>query len=339
MRVFETPAAPPRVGLPQPAPSDGGPGITAAVALASFYLTGGVLTLASLAVPGWDQLDRSGILSVGLAAIASGGAVLLLRHALSDGARHVLVALGSVLVGAAMVTGNGDSATFAFASFFVFVAMYAAVFFDLRGAVLQLAWAAVVHTLALLTVAASGVIAVTLVQFGTVGGTALVVGSLVRQVRRAAATDPLTGLPNRRSFDEQLAGALARAERSGRPLTLLALDLDGFKGVNDRHGHAAGDRLLVEVGAAWSEALRGGDLLARSGGDEFVILLPDADDATARRVAGRLRACTPPPVGVSIGVAVAGPGESAEELLRRADAELYRQKDERPRAPAVSRRP
>jgi diguanylate cyclase (GGDEF)-like protein len=178
----------------------------------------------------------------------------------------------------------------------------------------------------LMQVDARGVAASTLVLFGGISVTALVVGALVRQVRTAAATDPLTRLPNRRSFDEHLDLALARTERNGRPLSVLALDLDGFKQVNDVEGHAAGDRLLIEAGRAWSKGLRGGDLLARSGGDEFVVLLPDSDESAARRVAARLQRQTPPPLGVSIGVAVSRPGEAASALLRRADAELYRDK-------------
>lgn len=330
MRISERPVALPRA-LPVPS-TTGVPGVTPPLALASFYLAGGLLTLASLAMPGWDEvLDAQGVLTVGLAAVVSGGAVLLLRERLHEASQHVLVALGSLLVGAAMVTGAGSPATHAFASFFTFVAVYAALFFSFRGAVAQIVWGAVVHAVALQTVGTQGAVASTLVRFGTVGGTALIVGGLVRQVRRAAATDPLTGLPNRRVFDEQVAGALARAERSERPVALLALDLDGFKGVNDRHGHAAGDRMLVDVGAAWEAALRGGDLLARSGGDEFVVLLPDSDEPTARRVARRLQQVTPQPLGVSVGLAVAAAGESADSLLRRADADLYRVKARRHR--------
>lgn len=328
------PAAPPSGSVPAlPAGrrtvDPAGLRITAPAVLACFYLAGGALTLLALAVPGWNSLDRTGVLLVGLAAVASGGAVLVLRDQLSTAGQHVLVALGSVLVGAAMMSGGGSSATFAFASYFTFVAVYAALFFRPPGALVQLAWAGVVHAAALVNVGASGAAPSTLVVFGSVGGTALVVTSLVRQMRRLAATDPLTGLLNRRSFDEQLAQALARAERSQAPVGLLALDLDGFKAVNDRFGHAAGDRLLVQVGVVWSEALRRGDLLARAGGDEFLVLLPDADDHTARRVASRLAGSTPHPVGVSIGVVVAEPGESADDLLRRADAELYRHKARR----------
>jgi diguanylate cyclase (GGDEF)-like protein len=169
----------------------------------------------------------------------------------------------------------------------------------------------------------SGWLAQTVVMFGTIAATALVVGALVRQVRTAAATDPLTGLPNRRSFDQQLDMELARASRSGRHVALLALDLDGFKQVNDQEGHAAGDQLLVDAGRAWASVLRTGEVLARSGGDEFVVLLPDTQQAGARRVAARLQSSTPPPLGVSVGIAVSEPADTRDALVRRADEALY----------------
>jgi diguanylate cyclase (GGDEF)-like protein len=303
-----------------------GPGITGPMALACFYLIGGLLTLASLLAPGWEGLDAGAVLGVGIATSVSGLLVVMLRGRLSTTSCHVLVALGGLLVGAAMVVGDGGPATSAFASYFFFIAVYCALFFGPVGATAQISWAGAVHVVALMLAGADGVLASTLVLFGGISVTALVVGALVRQVRTAAATDPLTGLPNRRTFDEHVQLALARAERSGLPVSVLALDLDGFKAVNDLQGHAEGDRLLVAAGRAWSRALRTGDLLARAGGDEFLVLLPDADESTAQRVATRLGRRTPEPLGVSIGVAVNGTGESVDDLLQRADAGLYRDK-------------
>jgi diguanylate cyclase (GGDEF)-like protein len=303
-----------------------GPGVTGPIALACFYLLGGALTLLALVVPGWDDLDVQAVLGVGVAAATSGLLVWGLRGHLSTGSCHVLVALGSVLIGAAMVSGGGGAPTATFSVFFVWVAVYGAVFFDARSAVAQVGWAGTVHVVCLLLIDEPFVVAQTLVLFGTASGAALVVGALVRQIRVVAATDALTGLPNRRTFDEHLRGELARAARAHRPLALLALDLDGFKQVNDVEGHAAGDRLLVAAGRAWSTVLRDGEMLARSGGDEFVVLLPETGAVGAHKVAERLARATPPPLGVSIGTAVSTPGEDADALLRRADRELYRDK-------------
>jgi diguanylate cyclase (GGDEF)-like protein len=303
-----------------------GPGITGPVALACFYLMGGALTLLSLVVPGWNDLDVRGVLGVGVAATTSGALVWALRGFLSTGSCHVLVALGSVLIGAAMVAGGGGAATASFGVWFVWVGVYGAVFFPPRAAATQLGWAGTVHVVALLLTDEPFVVAQTVVLFGTVSVTSLVVGALVRQIRVVAATDALTGLANRRTFDEHLQRELARAARTRRPLALLALDLDGFKQVNDQQGHAAGDRLLVDAGRAWAGVLRDGEMLARSGGDEFVVLLPETDAQGAARVAARLAAATPAPLGVSIGSAVSEPGEEPDALLRRADRELYREK-------------
>jgi len=142
-------------------------------------------------------------------------------------------------------------------------------------------------------------------------------------LRDLASTDPLTGLGNRRLWDERVSVELARAARSGRPVCVAALDLDHFKAYNDRHGHQAGDRLLSDTAAAWRRELRVSDLLVRLGGDEFAVLLPDCDVGGARAMAERLRDVTPTPIGCSAGVVCHAAGEEPAALLARADAALY----------------
>ncbi|MDP9436672.1 MAG: EAL domain-containing protein [Actinomycetota bacterium] len=157
--------------------------------------------------------------------------------------------------------------------------------------------------------------------------------------RHQARTDDLTGLANRRLFGEQLDAALAGAERGPEPLSVLLIDLDRFKEVNDSLGHAAGDRLLVEVGRRFSDRLRVSDALARLGGDEFAVLLPGTDLARAEVVAHSLVDALSEPfliagitlhVDASVGVA-AFPEHAvtAEELLRRADVAMYSAKRQR----------
>ena len=101
------------------------------------------------------------------------------------------------------------------------------------------------------------------------------------RAERLARVDALTGLPNRRHFDQALAGELARAGRTGEGLGVLLIDVDLFKQVNDRYGHAAGDRVLVEVAARLDRAMRGYDTVARWGGDEFAVIAPDVPDGEA----------------------------------------------------------
>jgi len=120
---------------------------------------------------------------------------------------------------------------------------------------------------------------------------ALLIDALQRSLRAQhllARTDALTGLAGRRAFEERLAHDLALAQRRGSALTLAFLDLDGFKAVNDRHGHAAGDRLLEAAGRVLKGAVREVDTAARMGGDEFALILPDTDDRGARRVMDKL---------------------------------------------------
>lgn len=146
---------------------------------------------------------------------------------------------------------------------------------------------------------------------------------LLARLEHLAGTDPLTGLANRRSWNEALPGLLAAARRDGRPLTMAIADLDHFKAYNDVHGHLAGDALLTGAAAAYGACLRDSDLLARWGGEEFAIALPDCPAQHARSVLDRLRRSTPQGQTCSIGFAVWDTVESPAELLGRADAALY----------------
>lgn len=143
------------------------------------------------------------------------------------------------------------------------------------------------------------------------------------QLRDLALVDELTGLANRRALMTDLARACAQAERSGRSLALAVLDLDHFKQYNDLFGHIEGDRLLTSAAQAWQERLRGADLLARFGGEEFVVVMPGTDLGTAQHVLGSLRSVTPEGLSFSAGLTVWQPGEVPETTLRRADDALY----------------
>ncbi|HEY6761296.1 MAG TPA: diguanylate cyclase [Baekduia sp.] len=157
-------------------------------------------------------------------------------------------------------------------------------------------------------------------------GAALERRRLLDRLRDLARTDPLTGLANRRLWDERLTLELARAARYERPLCVAAIDLDRFKPYNDTHGHQAGDELLRRTTKAWRGVLRGSDLLSRLGGDEFALLLPDCDVERAASIVARLQALTPggeDGVGCSAGLVRWAPGEPADAVIARADAALY----------------
>ncbi len=155
---------------------------------------------------------------------------------------------------------------------------------------------------------------------------------LLHEVEHLATRDELTGLANRRLFEETLTLELGRHQRTGAPLTVIAFDVDHFKDVNDELGHPAGDAVLRAIGAALQGGTKAYDLPSRYGGDEFLVLLPGCAAADAPRVAERLRrvageATGPTPVTVSAGTATI-PDDAADgvSLIAAADAALYEAK-------------
>jgi diguanylate cyclase (GGDEF)-like protein len=156
------------------------------------------------------------------------------------------------------------------------------------------------------------------------------------KAEHVAQHDPLTELYNRRAFFELSHSAWAQSQRNNRPLSVLILDLDRFKEVNDRHGHEAGDKLLISVSRLLKATCRTGDFLARWGGEEFVLLMPEADLIQARMLAERIRkiiedTAHPAAQGTirctaSIGVADYAGDADLNALIARADARLYEAK-------------
>ena len=176
------------------------------------------------------------------------------------------------------------------------------------------------------------VTASTLVVFAAFG---LVLGRQADELLRSLATDALTGLLNRRAFLERLDQEHERSRRYPQPLSVLLLDVDRLKAINDRGGHAAGDSALRAIGDAIRGGLRATDIGCRFGGDEFAVMAPEADEAAARVLAERIRSLAEGmrlPGGlratVSLGVACAGPGEgwTPPGIVERADRALYEAK-------------
>ncbi len=150
-----------------------------------------------------------------------------------------------------------------------------------------------------------------------------------------ATTDPLTGIANRRRLDDELARLLAQSRRYGQPLSVILIDLDLFKAVNDHYGHAAGDQVLIETVRRLAATVRDADLLGRWGGEEFLLLAPNTDHAAACALAERCRqviAGSPMPtageVTASFGVATHTSDDDSRSLMRRADLALYTAKVE-----------
>ncbi len=235
---------------------------------------------------------------------------------------ELLAAGGSLttswLIAHAATPGGMMVAAFAYP----WIAIYAAHFFPRRGVIAQGLLISVGFGVGLELSGLSHVPVYWTIVIVTIWSICLMLGNLSEGLRRQAGTDQLTGLLNRNGFMTAALRERALADRTGSPLTLAVLDLDGFKQINDREGHAAGDRLLAGLGRDWRARVRPGDIVARHGGDEFVLLLPATTPTGAEAVLERLRG-KDDPVGWSVGVSEWLGGERLDVPMARADRYLY----------------
>lgn len=309
----------------------------------SLLAVGAGVTAATIVAPHSPQLNVAGFWALFGVQLAIAGLLRLLPR--GCGVRVVpplVVATGIAAVTAALAL-NGERLGGAASMnelFYVWPALYVGYFFSPRGIVAALAGIAAAYAWVLGYAGIGGQAALTrwLIVVAVVTGSAALLRSLRRQVdglltqlRDAASTDALTGLMNRRGFGERFAQELARAGRTGQPLSLVLGDIDRFKGVNDRFGHASGDRALARVAAVLRAGSRVTDVPARVGGEEFALLLPDTDAAGAFVVAERLRAAVSGvtdeagrALTMSFGIATSPDhGSDPDALMRIADAALY----------------
>ncbi|MGY1692436.1 GGDEF domain-containing protein [Geodermatophilus sp. SYSU D01105] len=260
-----------------------------------------------------------------------GGALLWWRRArLGAGWVHAAVGLVSALVAVLAWRSVTAVGIVGLGPCMVAVGLFCAHYLSARAARLHVAALVAATTAGAVAAAPSGFAVPWLTMVVTVVVVAEAQVRIAGQLRRAAGTDPLTGLANRRAWEADAARSLAHAQRTGEPLTVAVIDLDGFKAVNDEEGHGAGDALLQALARSWSTELRMADLLGRQGGDEFVLCLPNTDAGDAGELLTRLRASHP--ASWSAGTATARPGDGLSDLVARADVELYRDKRRNRRA-------
>lgn len=268
--------------------------------------------------------------------IVAGAIVWRRRAKVGWGTIALVAALGSLVITVVML--SVPDRTGAYASYYVWLGIFSFYFLRPAWALLEVAWIAVLYGAAVAIDAPPGSIEQWINGVATTLGVGLIVlalktriGVLLSSLEDAALTDDLTGLPNRRAFDAQLERELQRSIRGGRELALAILDLDRFKELNDTAGHLEGDDALERVASVIDGELRAMDSVARIGGDEFAILLPEVDGPEAERVAGRLRSAievafaeATVPLSASLGLSVRdGRDLTATGLLDEADRALY----------------
>ncbi len=313
---------------------------------AGLCIGGGMLGLAAAALPGEPApgVDAQGVVIGLIAALVGLALVFLGRRA--PGVVYDVVAIAAVVGTGAqlrLVAGSeqmGTGQVIPGELILVPIVLFVGALRPIRSCVAV--GVAIVATLAFAYSALDGTWGSLLLRLGIVAGFLWISGALVVLLRRrvlalvdeleqTARTDPLTGLANRRAFDDALARHLAAAERTGTPVSVIVADVDHFKSFNDRFGHAAGDEVLVGVARLIASSIRPIDVGARLGGEEFAIALPgvSVEDAAAvaKRIAGALQtAIDDRRVTCSFGVAEHGP-DGPDGMLRRADGALYRAKE------------
>jgi diguanylate cyclase (GGDEF)-like protein len=277
-----------------------------------------------------------------LAALAVGATLVTRPLMVPRWASQALIGGVTVLIALAAASSHAGGRAGDVEVFYVLTAVYAFYFFPIRAALGQVAFAGLAYGWVLWgnTTASTG-----LARWATTVTGMLVAGAMVRAMNRevdhlvgeldaTAARDPLTGVLNRRGLGERLGIELTRARRTAEPLTVIAVDLDGLKEINDEHGHAAGDEALALAAGVMRSVLRDVDVLARFGGDEFLVLLPNCDLANGERIAETLRGAVARaaeggswPVTISLGVACGPPLPLDEDALTgAADEALYEAK-------------
>ena len=248
--------------------------------------------------------------------------------------------LGSLMItGAAASAADGAESIYGF--FYIWVVIMAFLFFPIKAAAAQAVFAAVAYGAVLIVGDPPYATSILLAAGATIGTTGLLIGFVRSHTERMATglaseahTDPITGLMNRRGFDQRFEREVDQARRTHRPLSLVICDLDRFKAVNDELGHEEGDLALRRTAVAIVEATRAADVVARLGGEEFAVLLPDTDGRGAYSVAERIRDSVrvefdgfPVKLTTSCGVASLAVGADHEVLYRHADAALYSAKE------------
>jgi diguanylate cyclase (GGDEF)-like protein len=302
---------------------------TAATAVSLLYSFGGVACLLGAQFPMGQQIAVGLSQFIGIFALCVAAPLFVLRHRLSAVPLNAALATSTVLASALVASTGAAVGVVLPGVYYMCIALTAAYFFPSPQARAQACLAAGGFSAGVLASGVHGLFVPWFVITAAILAMAELLRHLVTQLHEQAALDPLTGLANRACFRFAAEREFALAGRSRTQFSVALLDLDGFKAVNDTYGHAAGDELLTELAAAWQAQIRGADLLARYGGDEFALIMPETGPDEAAQVVERLR--TAHSAQWSAGVVTWDDETELNQLLQRADEDLYRAKNARAR--------
>jgi diguanylate cyclase (GGDEF)-like protein len=285
------------------------------------YISGSVLSLTALLLPQMPRVRVAELIVMGVISLAVGIALVVAGHHWPRWCYHLLIFNGNVVIALGIFAAGGGRTSIAYATLYVFVALNCFFFFAWPLASVHLAVAVTCCVLSLWAVGDANFGQMLLLP-GTLVVVGVVVGRLVRAAD-AAEFDQLTGLLNRRGLDRLLSDAVTNAALGTHSLSLVFLDIDHFRAVNQNDGQSSGDRVLRAVAAAWRPLLGEGQVLGRYGGDEFALVFTDASPKVVVAVTALLRAAMPDGHTCSAGIADWEPADTASLLAARADTALY----------------
>jgi diguanylate cyclase (GGDEF)-like protein len=301
-------------------------------ALALITLAGGLSALLASAFPASPEAPVELLRIFGVGVLCASLFIWWLGDRAAQWFLHTAVVIGTLVISVLIARSATAVGMVVTASDYIWMGVYAAFFFSRAAARAHIALIAAAFGAALLAnphhVPADAWIFMT----ASIVVASETIGRLSERLRHEAHTDALTGLLNRKGLAPAAERAFSLADRADLPLTVALVDLDHFKQVNDRDGHAAGDRLLAHMTRTWAAELEPSDIFARLGGDEFIVVLVGSSPEERERLFDRLRSISPTPW--SVGVITREQGEDLSACLARADGALYQEKRSRKMQPA-----